>query len=493
MPTKLIMPVMGEGVTDATITQWLKQEGDPVDQYEALVEVNTDKVDTEIPSPVSGTLLKIIYPPDTVVAVNQALAWIGEPGEDLPEEDLSAPEPIPEPAAVVPTPAVPPPPTPPTPEPTPVQTSPPMAAPVVRSGPLQAPVSPLAARAAAEHGVDLGRVPGTGYRGRVTKADVLRFVDSGAASFPTPTEPSGFTAPASEPVRRGGFFSPVVARMAAEHGIDLNRVRGTGVDGRITKYDMEDLIQSGGLPAVPALSPQPAGPVISSPDWVPGSTLKHTPVRRSIAKHMVESKRTSPHVTSIMEIDMSAVSAHRATHKAAYAQEGVKLTFTAYFVYAVVRALQTYPVVNSSWSEDGVVLHQAVNIGLAVSLDEAGLIVPVIKNAAGLSMLEIARAVNDLAGRARGKKLTPDEVRGGTFTITNHGTSGSLFATPIINQPQCGILGTGVIQKRALVVDDAIAIRPMVYTGLTFDHRILDGAVADYFLGAIKAALENWK
>lgn len=485
MATKVVMPEMGEGVIDATITQWLKQEGDTVDQYEALVEVNTDKVDTEVPSPVSGTVLKIIQQPDTVVAVNQTLAWIGEPGEEIPEEDHSAPAPPPKPkeepvAAEAP---------PPVPQPTPAAPQPARSAvaPAVRTGGLQAPVSPLAARVAAEHGVDLGRVPGSGFGGQITKEDVVRFVESGGSPLPAPAPVEGT---AIQTNSRNTFISPMVARMAGEHGIDLTRVQGTGKDGRITKYDLERVIQSGGQSAV---SSAPAAPVIGSPDWTPGTTLKHTPVRRSIAKHMLESKHTSPHVTSIMEIDMSAVWAHRSANKAAFARDGAKLTFTAYFISAVVQALRLYPIVNSSWSDDGVVLHQAVNIGMAVSLDQDGLIVPVIKNAAGLSLLGIAQAVNDLAERARSKNLKPDEVRGGTFTITNHGTSGSLFATPIINQPQCGILGTGVIQKRPVVVNDAIAIRPMVYVGLTFDHRILDGAVADYFLASIKNTLEAWK
>jgi 2-oxoglutarate dehydrogenase E2 component (dihydrolipoamide succinyltransferase) len=193
-----------------------------------------------------------------------------------------------------------------------------------------------------------------------------------------------------------------------------------------------------------------------------------------------------------MEIDMSRVGAHRAANKAAFAQQGVNLTFTAYFVNAIVAACNAYPIVNSSWSDEGVAVHGAINIGIATALEPDGLIVPVVKNAGSLTLLEMARAVNDLSGRARGKQLKTDEVQGGTITLTNHGTSGSLFATPIINQPQCAIIGTGAIQKRAVVIDDAIAIRPMAYTTLTFDHRILDGAVADYFLGTIKFTLEHW-
>jgi 2-oxoglutarate dehydrogenase E2 component (dihydrolipoamide succinyltransferase) len=227
-------------------------------------------------------------------------------------------------------------------------------------------------------------------------------------------------------------------------------------------------------------------------------------VRQAIAEHMVLSKRTSPHVTTVMEVDLGRVVAHRQANKEAFAREGVNLTFTAYFVIAAVYALKAYPIVNSSWSDAGIVLHRDINIGMAASLGEAGLIVPVIKNADRLSLSGTARAVNDLAQRARSRQLKPDEVKGGTFTLTNHGTSGSLFATPIINQPQCGILGVGAIQKRVVVVSgensdltsgvsDSIAIRPMVYVSLTFDHRILDGAIADTFLSKVVESLQTWK
>ncbi len=221
------------------------------------------------------------------------------------------------------------------------------------------------------------------------------------------------------------------------------------------------------------------------------------PVRRRTAEHMVFSKHTSAHVTTIMEADMSQVMAHRQAEKEAFTREGVNLTFTAYFAAASVAALKAYPLVNSSWTEAGIQLHRAINIGMATSLGEAGLIVPVIKNADSLSLLGLARAVNDLAYRARNRQLKPDEVQGGTFTITNHGISGSLFATPIINQPQCAILGVGIIQKRVVVVSDerlgdVMAIRPMVYLGLTFDHRILDGAIADNFLGKVIETLQKW-
>ena len=477
MPTKVSLPEMGEGVTDATITSWLKQEGDVVRQYEALVEVNTDKVDTEIPSPVDGTVLKILHPADTVVAVNQVLCWIGEPGEDIPK-DTAPPAPKEKsaestPAETAPQPVKTSPPSKPTPKPIPQPTAP------QNSGShLSGTVSPLAARLATELGIDVTKVAGSGIGGMVTKADVLaHFQGGGAARKPAPTK---------EIDPRSTFISPVVSRLAVEHNINLNKIKGTGQYGQITKNDIQRAIENQESAATGDLQPHPAYAGLQA-----GTLLKHTPVRRSIAKHMLESKHTSPHVSTFIEANLSAVSAHREANKAAFASQGNKLTFTAYFILATAAALKAYPIVNSSWSEEGIILHPEIHIGMAVSLDADGLIVPVIRDADQLSLFQAAQAVNDLANRARDKQLSPEEVRGGTFTITNHGTSGSLFATPIINQPQCGILGTGAIQKRPVVIEDAIAIRPMVYLSLTFDHRILDGAVADHFLNAIREGLEK--
>jgi pyruvate/2-oxoglutarate dehydrogenase complex dihydrolipoamide acyltransferase (E2) component len=227
--------------------------------------------------------------------------------------------------------------------------------------------------------------------------------------------------------------------------------------------------------------------------------IKHSTMRKSIAQHMVESKHTSPHVLTVMEADMSRVSKHRAANKAAFERDGVNLTFTAYFMMAIVAGLKAFPQTNASWTDEGLLVHKSINLGMAVSLGEDGLIVPVIKDADNLSLLAMARSVNDLATRSRNKKLQPDDVKGGTFTLTNHGVSGSLFAFPVINQPQAGILGVGAMQKRVVVIpakdgtsDDAIAIRPMVYMSFVFDHRILDGASADWFLAKVKETLENW-
>jgi 2-oxoglutarate dehydrogenase E2 component (dihydrolipoamide succinyltransferase) len=291
------------------------------------------------------------------------------------------------------------------------------------------------------------------------------------------------------------FLSPVVKKLVQENNLDVTRIQGTGEGGRVTKNDIEALLAAGPQAFPIRLAPTPVAKPqfpVAFPDAIPGAVMKLNPVRKAIAEHMLRSKTVSPHVTTIMEADMSAVSAHRAANKESFANQGANLTFTAYFVAAIVAACQSYPIVNSSWTEEGVAVHGQINVGIATALDPDGLIVPVIKNAGALRLFDIARAVNDLSGRARAKQLKPEEVQNGTITITNHGTSGSLVATPIINQPQCAILGVGMIQKRVVVINDAIAIRPMVYLGLTFDHRILDGAVADYFLGTVKYTLENW-
>jgi 2-oxoglutarate dehydrogenase E2 component (dihydrolipoamide succinyltransferase) len=496
---------MGEGVIEATITKWLKQEGDSVSEYDPLVEVNTDKVDTEIPSPVSGTILKIMHPEGETIPVESVLVWIGEPGEEVPADGASPAKPAkqaekkaetpatqaaPQPVAVQPTPA-------PTPTPLPSHSA------ASQPQGASAPISPLVARIAAEHNLNLSQVPGSGPGGRITKDDVLHYLQSGgAAAAPAATQTAGngqAPLPSFDGENMATFLSPVVRKLAAEHNIDVTRIQGSGQGGRVTKRDIESLLASGQAPVAAPSAPLPTAPASARPnfppafpDAVPGQVMKLNPVRKSIAEHMVRSKHTSPHVTTIMEADMTAVSAHRAANKAAFAQQGVKLTFTPYFMAAIVAACQAYPIVNSSWSDEGVAVHGAINIGMATALEPDGLIVPVVKNAAALSLPELAGAVNDLSTRARAKQLKPDEVQGGTITITNHGTSGSLFATPIINQPQCAILGVGMIEKRVKVINDAIAIRPMVYLGLTFDHRILDGAVADYFLGTVKYTLEVW-
>ncbi len=432
MPTKLLMPLLGEAVTDATVTKWLKSTGDEVKEYEPILEVNTDKVDTEIPSPTSGVILAEYAHEGEVVKVGALLAWIGQPGETVSQEGAV------EQAAAI---------------------SPPKQPAVVidQSAPSHAELSP---------------------------------------SQPTPS-------------RELGFISPVVAKIAAEQNVELSKVPGTGMGGRITKKDIENYldVRSQAHPAPPAQpAPAPSAPTVPplSPAAPAVSALTgtytvrpQTPIRKAISEHMVLSEHIAPHVSTIMEVDMSCVSDHRSANKEAFAAQGVNLTYTAYFVQASVAALKSYPLVNSSWSEEGVRIFDAINIGMAVSMGEDGLIVPVIRGADNLSLIGIARVVNDLSNRARAHKLHPDEVRGGTFTITNHGVSGSLFATPIINQPQCAILGVGAIQKRPIVITDpnigdVISIRLMMYLSLTFDHRIIDGAIADYFLAKIVQTLKDW-
>jgi 2-oxoglutarate dehydrogenase E2 component (dihydrolipoamide succinyltransferase) len=347
-------------------------------------------------------------------------------------------------------------------------------------------VTPVVARMAAEHQIDLSQITGTGRDGRITKKDVEAYLETQAspqtvANEPTPTpeavfdgakkqaEPDPWETPGS-----GDLFKPTV-----EYGASASQ----------TPYAQ--------TPMSVASTPLRVHPVEPIPDASAGELVTLSPMRKAIAAHMVRSKlQTSPHVTTVFEVDLSAVLAHREANKAAFAKQGVNLTLTAYFVASSVEALRAQPMLNAQWTDEGIYLHHAINVGIAVAIED-GLIVPVIQRAGELSLLGLARAVNDLAARARSKQLKPDEVQGGTFTITNHGVSGSLFATPIINQPQVGILGVGVLEKRVRVLTDAngnesIAIRPCLYLSLTFDHRVVDGATGDGFMLALKERLEGW-
>jgi len=418
MATKVLVPLLGEGVEEVTVIKWLKKEGDSVNELEPLLEVNTDKVDTEIPAPATGTVLKIMAEEGLPAKVGSVLAFIGKVGEsvDVSSDQVSS-----------------------------------------------ASVSKVESDALSMSKVQTSSVP------QSETLDVRRSTDL-------------------------GFISPVVAKIAAEHGVNLQDVAGTGLNGRITKNDVLGYVESGRSKTVdhrPQTTVSHPPSVVATP-MMGDQLIKHTTIRKQIAEHMVMSKHTSPHVLTVMEADMSRVAKHRSMNKEIFARDGINLTFTAYFMMAIVAGLKNYPTVNSSWSDEGILVHKAVNIGMATSLGEEGLIVPVIKGADNLSLLAMARSVNDLANRARSKKLQPDDVKGGTFTLTNHGISGSLFAYPVINQPQCGILGIGAMQKRVVVIDDAIAIRPMVYLSFVFDHRILDGASADWFLAKVKETLENW-
>lgn len=414
MAERLLAPSMGEGIEELTVVKWLKKEGDTVKELEVVVELETDKVMTEIPSPAAGTLLKILAQKDQSVKVGSVLAWIGQPGEAL---ETTMPENTPPAQAVK-------------------SVIPPEAL-----KPVVAPLAPVSAKSE--------------YQGPV---------------------------------------SPLVKKLVTLNNVDLNQVHGSGQDGRVTKEDI--LIYLETRKASPSAVEKPAD-FLEKPTGMAGELIPHSSLRKQIAERMVNSQHTSPHVLTVMEADLSKVLAHRIANKAAFAVQGVNLTLTAYFCSAIVTGLKACPDVNVSWTDEGIQRHNEINLGVATSLGEEGLIVPVIKNAGLLSLQGLAQQINDLSGRARSKKLLPEEVKGGTFTLTNHGTGGSLFASPIIFQPQAGILGTGSMQKRAVVVtdafgSDAIAIRPMIYLSFVFDHRILDGEGGDRFLKKVKEALENW-
>ena len=424
MATNIVMPQLGESVVEGTVGKWLKQIGDKIEQYESVLEVITDKVTTEIPSPASGTLLQILVAEDTTVKAGTVLAVIGAAGEET-----SSPTPSPD------------------------------------------------------------------KRGEGLVA------------------PTSITQPPNHPITQR--LTPVVARMIAENNLtsaELATIRGTGDGGRISKKDIENFLKTRSAKpiALPAWEQpgtgelfRPTEEVFGKPATLPplsktgvgwsgdGEVIPLSPIRKAIAEHMVRSKNVAPHVTTVHEADMSRVLAYQKAHAAEFEKQGVKLTYTAFFVQAVVAALKAFPIVNATYTEQGVLLKRDLNIGVAVAIDD-GLIVPVIKHADDKSLLGIARAVNDVATRAREKRLRPDEVQDGTFTITNYGIFGSLFGTPIINQPQSAIMGVGAIQKRAVVIDDMIAIRPMMYLALTFDHRLLDGAIGDQFMQKVKRFLEEY-
>lgn len=428
MATSVIMPQLGESVVDGTITKWLKQEGERVEEFESLLEVETAKVTSEIPSPAAGILLKIVVPQGQTVLAKTVLGWIGREGESVPDQPAGSAV-VQQKAGEAPVDA-------------------PQETPKEKARPLGF-ISPVVNKLAQEYHLDLAQITGTGQGGRITRQDVMAYLEKDSPVGERKSEPAAWETPGS-----GDLFKP-------------------------TGMLMPDPKQKEPLHAV-SLPPKT------------GQTLPITPTRRAIADHMLLSKRTSAHVTTVMEADLSRVVADRAGNAALLAGDGVKLTYTPYFLIALARSLRKYPLLNSSWTDQGIILHADVNLGMAVSLKQEGLIVPVIRQADGLSLMGMARKVNDLAERARNNRLKPDEVTGGTFSLTNHGTAGSLFATPIINQPQVGILGVGMIQKRVVVIQDAIAIRPMVYLSLTFDHRVIDGSTADFFLAEVVQQLQTW-
>jgi len=458
MAVDIVMPQMGESIFEGTITKWLKKPGDKVERDEPLFEISTDKVDAEIPSPSAGVLKEIKVGEGQTVPIQTIVGVIDAAGSVA-----AAPAPAPaKPAAAAPVPAK----------------------------------APVAA--------------------------------APAPPQPRPAAPAPAAAPmASAPVSSGSsgeriHSSPLVRRMAKEHGIDLSAVEGTGAGGRISKQDIEALIAAGGAPAAappaaysapaPTASSRPAPPPAAAPGVSGGQVhvaletavprekmyfgnyevQPMSAMRQRIAEHMVASKRVSAHVYSVDEIDMTKVAALRAKSKDEFEKRyETKLTFMPFFVKAAVAGLRSFPTLNASLDGTNVILHKEINIGIAVALDW-GLLVPVVKNADEKNILGIQRNMNDLAERARSKKLKPEEVQESTFSITNPGVFGGLFGLPVISQPNVGILGLGAIEKRPVVINDSIAIRSMCYVTLSYDHRVVDGAIAHQFLHKVKETLENW-
>lgn len=428
----VVMPQMGESIVEGTLTKWLKKPGERVERDEPLFEISTDKVDTEIPSPAAGVLAQVLVEEGTTVAINTVVAKIDESGSG------AAP-----------------------------------ASPAIEAAPAPAP----------------------------TPAPVVE-----KAAAPAAAPPRAAPAPAEAGPEVAGPISPLVRRMARENNIDLRQVKGSGAGGRITKQDMEAHLAAAQAPQPPTpvqpvaaplpLPPPPIAPVAPMPRAEAARTRVEPmgTMRQKIAEHMVFSKHTSAHVTTVHKVDMTQVVKIRERNKAEFqARHGFSLTFLPFITRATVEALRQYPIVNASLEGTNILYHNEINIGIAVALEGgAGLIVPVIHNADEKNVTGLQRSIVDLATRARSKQLKPDEVQGGTFSITNFGSYGSLFGTPVINQPQVAILGVGMVNKEPVVVDDAIAIRSVCYLALSFDHRLIDGALADQFMSRMKSALENW-
>ncbi len=457
---EVVMPQMGVSVSEGTILKWLKQEGETVEADELLLEISTDKVDTEVPSPGSGVLQQILVAEGETVDVGTRLAVIAPEGavveEEAPAEpEPAAAEPAPEPAAAAPA----------APTPTPA----PAAVPANGGAGERTFVSPVVARIAGEHGIDVSQVPGSGAGGRVTKKDILAYVESGPPAAPAPVE-----APAAEPVEPVEPAAAAPAPAAPEPAPPAAEAPAPA-------------------PAAAAPAPQPA-PAMAGESVEPMNAM-----RRGVADHMRRSLDTSAHVTSAIEVDMSAVVSIRAKLKPEYEHAyGVNPTYLAFVARAAVDTIRDYPWINGEIRGESIVTRNYVTLGIAVELaDGKGLIVPVIRNAEGLNLLGITRAIADLAERSRSKKLLPDDVQGGTFTITNPGGYGTFHGTPIINQPQAAILGTYAVVKRPWVIQDArgadvIAIRPIMNVTLTYDHRLVDGALAGRFLHDLREKLETW-
>jgi 2-oxoglutarate dehydrogenase E2 component (dihydrolipoamide succinyltransferase) len=464
MATPVVMPQMGESIAEGTIVRWIKKVGDNVDRDEPLFEISTDKVDAEIPSPAAGVLTEIKVREGETVAVNSVVATIGQAGESVARSEAARSEGA--------------------------------SAPAITASP---PASPQGGAAMAA-------------------ASTQSQGDGHAADAPMPAaHPAAAPQPAGRGERdhrelskdelRRQKSSPLVRRIARDHNVDIGQISGSGIGGRVTKHDILEYLETKPIqapspaPAAPASAPEGRLPSIapvqaqaSVPAYQSGDRVDIQPMsvmRKKIAEHMVLSRRTSAHVHSVFHVNFSAVEKIRNAKKAEYERLGAKLTYMGFIAKAVIDAIRRHPVINASLDGDNIVYKKDVNLGIAVAL-ENGLIVPVIKNADERNMLGLSRAIADIANRARAKQLKPDEVQGGTFTITNPGQFGAQFGMPIINQPQMAILGVGTIEKRPVVVDDAIAIRTMAYLTLGYDHRLVDGAVADEFMSDVKQQIENF-
>ena len=444
MSTPVVMPQMGESIAEGTIVRWIKKVGDSVDRDEPLFEISTDKVDAEIPSPAAGVLMAIAVKEGETVAVNSVVATIGVAGE------------VPEVPQVPRVPAV----------------------PTVAAGSTGAKTSEKA---------DATGTPGATVEAAASPSTTNAAPVAPAAQAPTPEAPQ---APQSLDGADRHKSSPLVRRIAKEHNVDIAQIQGSGIGGRVTKQDILGFIDGGGSSAVtarPASEPAPVPvPRAAGDQVVPMSVM-----RRKIAEHMVLSKRTSAHVYSIFEVNYSRVDQIRKARKDDFERAGARLTFTSFIAKVAVDCLRRHKTINASIDGDNIIYRSDINLGIAVALDN-GLIVPVVKGAGEKNTLGLSKSIQDIADRARAKKLNPEEVHGGTFTITNPGNFGAQFGLPIINQPQVAILGVGAIEKRPVVVDDAIGIRLMGFLTLGYDHRLVDGAVADQFMADVKKGIENF-
>ena len=445
------MPQMGESIAEGTIVRWIKKVGDAVDRDEPLFEISTDKVDAEIPSPAAGVLVAIAVKEGETVPVNSVVATIGAAGEKIEAGASSASSAATKPSEKADA------------------TGTPGAA-------VSAPASPSTTNAAsASARTDSGEL----------RRD-LAVAASGREGGPDAPEATDDATDASDAPGDRQKSSPLVRRIAKEHNVDIGRIQGSGIGGRVTKQDILTFIESGtGTGTLAHAKPEPITRGVGD-QVVPMSVM-----RKKIAEHMVVSKRTSAHVYSVFEVNYSRVDQIRKAKKDEYERSGARLTFTSLIAKVVVDCLRKHQVINASIDGDNIIYRNDINLGIAVALDN-GLIVPVVKAAGEKNTLGLSKAIQDIAERARAKKLNPEEVHGGTFTITNPGNFGAQFGLPIINQPQVAILGVGAIEKRPVVIDDAIAIRLMGFLTLGYDHRLVDGAVADQFMADVKTGIETF-